>query len=131
MPRTQEHAARYADALTALAAATHRPTNVVNIGGEYAIRVDFAFGMYVLATNTEHGLSSDPDARDIWLVRLFEQTSDDTTGDVELVRARHEWLADAFDLVIAELISTGKWVSSDAMLHEIAPRPESPNDSDA
>ena len=131
MPRTQEHAARYADALTALAAATHRPTNVVNIGGEYAIRVDFAFGMYVLATNTEHGLSSDPDARDIWLVRLFEQTSDDTTGDVELVRARHEWLADAFDLVIAELISTGKWISSDSMLHEIAPRPESPNASDA
>jgi len=130
VPRTQEHADRYADALTALAAATHRPTSVVNIGGEYAIRVDFAFGMYVLATNTEHGLSSDPDARDIWLVRFFEQTPDESTSDNELVRARHEWLADAFDLVIAELIRTGQWVSSDAMLHEIAPRPDAPDRSD-
>ncbi|NKS74000.1 hypothetical protein GS531_17410 [Rhodococcus hoagii] len=130
MPRTQEHAARYADALTALAAATHRPTNVVNIGGEYAIRVDFAFGMYVLATNTEHGLSSDPDAGTSGWCDSSSRPRTTTRGDVELVRARHEWLADAFDLVIAELISTGKWISSDAMLHEIAPRPESPNDSD-
>ncbi|PTR30511.1 hypothetical protein C8K36_102362 [Rhodococcus sp. OK519] len=131
MPRTHEHADRYSDALTTLAAATHRPTNVVNIGGVYAIRVDFAFGMYVLATNTEHGLSSDPDARDIWLVRFFEQNSDASAEDIELVAARHEWLADAFDLVIAELISTGKWVSSDAMFHEIAPRPDVENESDS
>lgn len=129
MPRRQEHADRYADALTALAAATHRPTNIVNIGGEYAIRVDFAFGMYVLATNTEHGLSSDPDARDIWFVRFFEQAPDGAGTDTELAVARHEWLADAFDLLIAEMVHTGKWVSSDAMFHEIAPRPDAGDDS--
>ncbi|MGF7121408.1 hypothetical protein [Rhodococcus sp. AG1013] len=128
MPRTQEYSDRYADAMTALAAATHRPTSVVNIGGEYAIRVDFAFSMYVLATNSEHGLNNDPDAQDIWLVRFFEEQAG---GDVALVEARHEWLVDAFDLVIEELVRTGKWVTSDAMLHEIAPRPDAENGSGA
>ncbi|QBJ95221.1 hypothetical protein ERC79_04055 [Rhodococcus sp. ABRD24] len=123
MPRRQEHSEQYADALVALAAATHRPVNVVNADGEYAIRVDFAFGVYALATNSESGLSADPDAGEVWRVRFVGQRE---VGDELLSEARHEWLADAFDAALDEFRRAGHWKSSDAMLHELARRPGEP-----
>lgn len=124
MPRTREHAERYADALSALATATHRPTSVVNNGEHYAIRVDFAFGRHLLATNTEAGLSDDPDATVWWTVRFYEQTDDPSAATV-LAEARAEWLVDAFDTAIAALRADGDWAepacSAEGSLTEVAP----------
>lgn len=61
MPLTMKYSETYNDALIALAAATHRPANVVNLFGEYAIRVDLEYNRFLLATNTAAGLSDRPD----------------------------------------------------------------------
>lgn len=116
MPRKKEHADRYADALTALSAATHRPTHVVNHGDGYAIRVDFAFDRFLVATNTAAGLSDDPDAPDGWLVRFCE-TQD--SGVRVLAEAHRDWLVDAFDAVFETVDRSGEWIESDAHLGEL------------
>lgn len=121
MPRTQEHADRYDDALTALAAATHRPASIVNTADRYAIRVDFEFNRYVLATNSEDGLTSDVDAIDTWHVAIFQAV--DETVDELLAGAEHAWLADAFDQAIDALRRSGKWIDSDAKFGELTKSP--------
>lgn len=120
MPRTHEHASHYADALTALAAATHRPANVVNTGAGYAIRVDFEYNRYLLATNhSDDGLSDDAAAVDRWVVRIFQDSAD--ADAVQLVAAEAEWLVDAFDRAIAELARTGNRIEADLELGEFGP----------
>jgi len=125
MPRKREHTERYADALATLAAATHRPTNVVNYGDDYAIRVEFAFGRYLLATNTEAGLSDDPDVVAWWMVRFFD-LPDDVTPVHE---SRAHWLVDAFDDAVDALRSAGNWSEPEGTLdlHSVdAPRVPTP-----
>lgn len=123
MPRTREHADHYADALTVLAAATHRPASVVNTGAGYAIRVDFEYNRFLLATNHEvDGLSDAHAAADRWTVRFFQAAADG--GADELVSAEHEWLVDAFDLAIAELDRSGNRIEADMELGELS----TPND---
>ncbi|PTR23507.1 hypothetical protein C8K36_10989 [Rhodococcus sp. OK519] len=119
MPRTREYADHYADALTALAAATHRPANVVNTGAGYAIRVDFEYNRFLLATNHEvEGLSGDQASVERWTVRFFQAVPDG--GAEELVAAEHQWLADAFDQAIAELGRTGNRIEADMELGELS-----------
>jgi len=122
MPRTQEHTDRYTDALIALAAATHRPANIVNVLDRYAIRVDFEFNRYVLATNSGDGLTSDVDAIEAWHVAFFQQ-SDDESVDELLEEARDEWLADAFDQALDALRRSPKWIDSDAKFGELTKSP--------
>lgn len=112
MPRKKEHSERYADALTALATATRRPTSVVNHGEDYAIRVDFAFGRHLLATNTDAGLSDDPDATVWWTVRFYEHAEEHAAAAV-LAEVRDEWLVDAFDAAVATLRAQGKWAEAE------------------
>ncbi|AVP70207.1 hypothetical protein A5N78_09310 [Prescottella equi] len=123
MPRTREHADHYADALTALAAATHRPANVVNTGAGYAIRVDFEYNRFLLATNHEvDGLSDDHASVERWTVRFFQAVADG--GAEELVSVECEWLVDAFDRAIAELDRTGNRIEADMELGELSPPSE-------
>ena len=107
MPLTQEHTARYNDARMALAAATHRPADIVNLGGTYAIRVEFELDRYLLATNAGGDLSTEKDGGDgWWTIRFFGRID----GAHELLAAASgEWLVDAFDTVMAELRSSGRW----------------------
>ncbi|WP_233364094.1 hypothetical protein [Rhodococcus globerulus] len=62
MPLRGKYSEKYNDALIALAAVSQRPANVVDLAGEYAIRVDLEYNRYVVATNTPQGLSGEPDA---------------------------------------------------------------------
>lgn len=119
MPRTREHADHYADALTVLATATHRPANVVNTGAGYAIRVDFEYNRYLLATDhVVDGLSGAASAASRWVVRFYQDSAD---SDAEvLVTAEREWLVDAFDLAIVELGRTGNWIDADLKLGELS-----------
>ncbi|MDH6280458.1 hypothetical protein M2284_001452 [Rhodococcus sp. LBL1] len=119
MPRTRDHADHYADALTVLAAATHRPANVVNTGAGYAIRVDFEYNRYLLATDhVVDGLSGDGAAASHWVVRFYQDSAD---ADSELlVTAEREWLVDAFDLAMVELGRTGNWIDADLKLGELS-----------
>ncbi|WFR73497.1 hypothetical protein P9209_07545 [Prescottella defluvii] len=119
MPRTRAHADHYADALTVLAAATHRPANVVNTGAGYAIRVDFEYNRYLLATDhVVDGLSGDEAAASHWVVRFYQDSAD---ADPELlVTTEQEWLVDAFDLAMAELGRTGNWIDADLKLGELS-----------
>ncbi|GAB2636125.1 hypothetical protein ABI214_17435 [Prescottella soli] len=119
MPRTREHADNYADALTVLATATHRPANVVNTGAGYAIRVDFEYNRYLLATDhVVEGLSGDTTAGSRWMVRFYQ---DSAGADPELlVTVEQEWLVDAFDLAMAELGRTGNWIDADMKLGELS-----------
>lgn len=112
MPLTKKFSEMYDDALTALAAASRRPANVVNVDGHYAIRVDLEYNRYVLATNTPRGLWDEPDASESWLVRIF-QTGDDGT-DTLLGEAKKPWLIDAFDSAVEQLESDGNIVVADA-----------------
>lgn len=119
MPRTREHTDHYADALTALATATHRPANVVNTGSGYAIRVDFEYNRYLLATNhVVNGLSGYDETSDRWMVRFY-QDSDSAEPEV-LVTTEHQWLVDAFDLAIVELGRSGNWIEADMELGELS-----------
>lgn len=43
MPLTKKFSEMYDDALVALAAASQRPAAVVNVDGQYAIRVDLEY----------------------------------------------------------------------------------------
>ncbi|GCE43521.1 hypothetical protein Rhow_007751 [Rhodococcus wratislaviensis] len=105
MPLTVEHTTRYADALTTLALAAHRPATVVNTGAGYAVRVDFERGIHLLATNAPGDLSSDPDAQNPWVVRFFQRQPD--ADDVQLVEVTGEWLVDAFDHALAVMPIAG------------------------
>ncbi|MDF3309111.1 hypothetical protein P3H15_29300 [Rhodococcus sp. T2V] len=105
MPLTVEHTTRYADALTTLALAAHRPATVVNTGAGYAVRVDFERGIHLLATNAPGDLSSDPDAQNPWVVRFFQRHPD--AEDVQLVEVTGEWLVDAFDQALAVMPIAG------------------------
>ncbi|QCQ92587.1 hypothetical protein [Rhodococcus sp. SGAir0479] len=118
MPRTREHTDHYADALTALATATHRPANVVNTGSGYAIRVDFEYNRYLLATNhVVEGLSGYDDTSDRWMVRFF-QASEAAEPEL-LVTTEHQWLVDAFDLALVELGRSGRRIVADLELGEL------------
>ncbi|CAM2775832.1 Immunity protein 63 domain-containing protein [Prescottella defluvii] len=117
MPRKQEHADRYNDALVTLAAATHRPANIVDVADGYAIRVDFEFNRYVLATNDRGGLTSDVDAIEVWSVAFYQQC--DSAADELLAEASHEWLADAFDLALDSLRNSENWIDADAKFGEL------------
>ncbi|ANS25751.1 hypothetical protein JOJ86_001909 [Rhodococcus percolatus] len=120
MPRTQEHADRYRDALTALAAATQRPANVVNTGAGYAIRVDFEYNRYLLASNAADGLTDTVEDTSEWRVSLYQGVTDGTSDEL-LAAAEHAWLVDAFDLAFADIRAKGKWQSADASFDEFTP----------
>lgn len=125
MPRTQEHADRYRDALTALAAATQRPANVVNTGAGYAIRVDFEFNRYLLASNATDGLSDAVEDRSEWRVSLYQGATDGTSDEL-LATAGHAWLVDAFDSAFADIRAEGKWQAADASFDEFNPTSDQP-----
>lgn len=118
MPLTVRYAEKYNDALMALAAVTHRPANIVNVAGSYAIRVDLEYNRYVLATNTHQGLTDEPAFSDRWLVRFF-QTSTDGLSDGLLSEATHQWLIDAFDSALESLEVDGKKIVADANFGDI------------
>lgn len=116
MPLTREHTERYADALVALAAATQRPANIVNLGGTYAIRVEFELGRYLLATNAGGDLATAADgAGGTWTVEFFGRS------DVRLAVADREWLVDAFDAVLNELRASDWWRGDGTTYGEFAP----------
>ncbi|MFE7423600.1 hypothetical protein [Rhodococcus sp. NPDC057529] len=122
MPLTVEHTTRYADALTTLALAAHRPATVVNTGAGYAVRVDFERSIHLLATNAPGDLSSDPDAQNPWVVRFFQRNPD--ADDVQLVEVTGEWLADAFDQALAAMPIAG--VADDLDAGSGDPHPTAP-----
>ncbi|MGW6658789.1 hypothetical protein [Rhodococcus sp. NPDC055024] len=113
MPLTMKYSETYNDALIALAAATHRPANVVNLFGEYAIRVDLEYNRYLLATNTVAGLSDQPDLGDLWLVRFFQSELTDTPDQL-LAEASHQWLVDALDTALEQIERAGNKIVADA-----------------
>lgn len=117
MPRRREHAARYADALAALAEATHHPANVVNLDGRYAIRVDLAHNRFVLAANSMEGLSDDPDTSGTWLIRICQE---DAGAPLVLASACDPLLIDAFDSALETLQHSSDWIPSDAEFDEFA-----------
>lgn len=116
MPLTRRHAEHYRDALVALAAATHRPANIVNLGEAYAIRVEFEFGRCLLATNDSGDLATEDGGGDgCWTVRLCGRS-----GEV-LAEADGEWLVDAFDTVVAQLRSSDWWTDGRTLFGEFTP----------
>ncbi|WP_258957180.1 hypothetical protein [Rhodococcus globerulus] len=119
MPLTAKYSEKYNDALIALAAATQRPTNVVNLDGIYAIRVDLEYSRYVVATNSPRGLSDEPDANGSWLVCIYRS---DLAGvsDELLVESTAAWLIDAFDSALARLESGGNKIEADADFGDIS-----------
>lgn len=119
MPLTVKYSETYNDALIALAAATQRPASVVNVAGVYAIRVDLEYSRYVIAANTPHGLSDDPEAEGSWLVRIF-QACGDSTPDELLTHTTHVWLIDAFDSALEQLEADGNKILADADFGDIS-----------
>ncbi|WP_257012994.1 hypothetical protein [Rhodococcus sp. ACPA4] len=122
MPLTKKFSEKYNDALIALATATHRPANVVNLAGDYAIRVDLEYNRYVLATNTGRGLSDEPDTSGSWTVRVF-QTNIASIPDTLLGEAADPWLVDAFDSALTRLEADGNKIVADADFGDMA-RPD-------
>ncbi|MBS3693918.1 hypothetical protein [Rhodococcus qingshengii] len=118
MPLTKKFSELYDDALTALAAASQRPAAVVNVDGQYAIRVDLEYNRYVLATNSARGLWDEPDVSGSWWVRIV-QTGDDNSETL-LVQAQKPWLIDAFDAAIDQFESEGHVIAADADFGAIA-----------
>ena len=110
MPLRREFAAHYADALQALASATHRPATVVNIGGRYMLRVELEYGRFILAANTVEGLSRDPDSANMWHVRVCTGPEDAPTV---LADAHGDWVIDAFDDAYSALQGSTHWIASD------------------
>ncbi|BDH56069.1 hypothetical protein [Tsukamurella sp. PLM1] len=103
MPRRPEFTGRYTDALHALEVSTQRSARVENLGGHYALRVDFELGRYLLATNTDadSGLADD-DAGAPWRVRFYDGALD--AGAAELIADRSAaWLIDAYDAAVQDL----------------------------
>lgn len=125
----------YQDALVALAAASQRPVNVVNLDGIYAIRVDLEYNRHVLATNSPEGLWDEPDISGSWWVRIV-QTDEDGTGDALLSEATNPWLIDAFDSAVEQLESGGNKIVADAEYGDIrhtdqpVSTPPAPSDGD-
>ncbi|WP_419722046.1 hypothetical protein [Rhodococcus globerulus] len=119
MPLTSKHSETYNDALIALAAATQRPANVVNLAGDYAIRVDLEYSRYVLATNTAEGLSDETYPAGSWLVRIF-QSQIGGLPDELLADATDEWLIDAFDSVLRRLEADGNKIFADADFGDVS-----------
>ncbi|KXP11103.1 hypothetical protein AXK57_06990 [Tsukamurella pulmonis] len=74
-----------------------------NLGGQYALRVDFELGRYLLATNTDTvvGLADD-DAGAPWRVRFFDGALDDGASVVVADRSA-AWLIDAYDAAVGDL----------------------------
>ncbi|QCQ91428.1 hypothetical protein [Rhodococcus sp. SGAir0479] len=124
MPERKKYAARYADALEALATATHRPTTVVNLDGRYAIRVELEFSRFALAANTPGGLSADPDASGTWTVGIHQ---DGATDPRPLAAASSAWLIDAFDAAFEELRQSANWIVTDIQHGELAADPDGEN----
>lgn len=119
MPLTVKYSQTYGDALTALAAVTRRPVNVVNLAGMYAIRVELEYNRYVVATNTPHGLSDDPEIEGSWLVRIFQTNADDALDEL-LTAATQVWLIDAFDSALEQLEADGNKILADADFGDIS-----------
>lgn len=113
-----KYAEVYNDALIALAAATQRPANIVNLGDAYAIRVDLEYNRYVVATNTPHGLSNEPGISGTWLVRFFQADIDGAPGEL-LTEATNQWLIDAFDTALTSLEADGNKIVADADFGDI------------
>lgn len=112
MPLTTQFARMYNDALIALATATHRPANVVNVAGNYCIRVDFEYNRYLIAGNTGAGLS-DQRGSEIWSIRIYEADAS-SSDDRLLAEASHQWLVDAYDAAWEALEAEGNRIEADA-----------------
>lgn len=118
MPLRGKYSEKYNDALIALATASQRPANVVNLAGEYAIRVDLEYNRYVVATNTPRGLSDEPDTSGTWLVRILQVGRDDLPHEL-LTEATDPWLIDAFDSAVRYLKADGNKIEADADFGDI------------
>lgn len=105
--------------MIALAAATQRPANVVNLAGDYAIRVDLEYSRYVLATNTARGLPDGTCVAGSWLVRIF-QSQNGGLSDELLANATDEWLIDAFDSALGNLEADGRKIFADADFGDVS-----------
>ena len=127
MPLTKKFSEMYDDALVALAAASQRPAVVVNLDGQYAIRVDLEYGRYVLATNSPRGLWDEPDVSGSWWVRIVQ--TGDGGREMLLAQAQKPWLIDAFDAAVDHLECGGHAVVADldfgAIDHTDARTPDS------
>ncbi|NRI69842.1 hypothetical protein FEZ60_30450 [Rhodococcus sp. MS16] len=119
MPLRGKYSEKYNDALIALAAASQRPANVVNLAGEYAIRVELEYSRYVVATNTPGGLADEPDASGTWLVRIFHAGNDDAPHEL-LTEATDQWLIDAYDSALRHLKADGNTIEADADFGDIS-----------
>lgn len=108
LPRTPRLTEQYSDALHVLTVAARRPASVVNIGGEYSIRVDFEFARYLLATNTTAGLYDsdgtmsygDEDSPVPWRVQVIATANG---SDQVIADTTAPWLIDAYDAAHALL----------------------------
>ncbi len=117
VPLTKKFSEMYQDALVALAAASQRPVNVVNLDGVYAIRVDLEYNRHVLATNSPQGLWDEPDVNGSWRVRILHVGGDGTHA--LLSEATNPWLIDAFDSAVERLESGGNKIEADAEFGDI------------
>ncbi len=101
----------------ALAAASQRPVNVVNLDGAFAIRIDLEYNRHVLATNSPQGLWYEPDVNGSWWVRILHTEEDGTNA--QLSEATNPWLIDAFDSAVERLESGGNKIEADAEFGDI------------
>lgn len=103
MPRRPEFTERYTDALQTLQQASGRVARVTNDQGHYSLRVDFEFGRFLTATNTDSftGLC-DVDADDPWRVRIFDARHGDCVPEV-IADHSATWLIDAYDAALVNL----------------------------
>lgn len=103
MPRRPEFTGRYTDALYALEVSTQRGARVENLGGQYALRVDFELGRYLLATNADAVIGlADDDADAPWRVRFFDGALDEAPA-VLIADRSAAWLIDAYDAAVGDL----------------------------
>ncbi|GAC69949.1 hypothetical protein [Gordonia soli] len=99
MCRTPD-ASLYADARNALSVVTGRPTSIVPLGDDTAVRVEFEYSRYLLAVVDAHG-RTDSDQWTRWHVTINQKS--DGAADSVIAEATSAWLIDAYDAAIAEV----------------------------
>ncbi|QCQ90000.1 hypothetical protein [Rhodococcus sp. SGAir0479] len=96
----------YTDALIAFAAATHLPACVDLMGTGYVIRADFEFGRFLVASNTNGGLSDTRSEDELWTVGVYQQSA---TGAKLLATEADHGLMGAYGRAVEQLETAGSW----------------------